>query len=97
MKVPRSVVIILLVTLGASLINVTFGRMDGWRDVATTVAVSLVSEHVDEAPATLVRYVRNLAAALTSSALAANKPKCKRVGIRRNVSGAVCARQAPAL
>lgn len=42
MKVPRSVVIILLVTLGASLINVIFGRMDGWRDVATTVAVSLV-------------------------------------------------------
>ena len=42
MKVPRSVVIILLVTLGASLINMTFGRMDGWRDVATMVTISLV-------------------------------------------------------
>ncbi len=42
MKVPRSVVIILLVTLGASLINMTFGRMDGWRDIAITVAVSLI-------------------------------------------------------
>ena len=42
MKVPRSVVIILLVTLGASLINLVFGRLDGWRDVAITVAVSLI-------------------------------------------------------
>ncbi|MCX6605555.1 MAG: sensor histidine kinase [Acidobacteria bacterium] len=42
MKVPRSVVIILLVTLGASLVNMLYGRMDGWQDVAITVAVSLV-------------------------------------------------------
>ncbi len=42
MKVPRSVVIILFITLGASLINMTFGRMDGWLDAATTVAISLV-------------------------------------------------------
>jgi sensor histidine kinase YesM len=42
MKVPRSVVIILLVTLGATLVNVMYARMDGWRDVAITVAVSLI-------------------------------------------------------
>ncbi len=42
MKVPRSVVIILLVTLGASLITLMFGRMGGWQDVARTVAISLV-------------------------------------------------------
>jgi LytS/YehU family sensor histidine kinase len=41
-KVPRSVIAILLVTLGAMVINLLYGRYDGWRDVAEMLLISMI-------------------------------------------------------
>jgi LytS/YehU family sensor histidine kinase len=41
-KVPRSVIAILLITLGAMVINLLYARYDGWRDVAGMFLVTMI-------------------------------------------------------
>lgn len=42
MKIPRSVIAILLITLGVMLINLFYARYDGWRDLADMVLITLI-------------------------------------------------------